>query len=220
MAMKSARDLPKIGYVYHYPQLDQPNDTFRLDIFISSIPTEQHFDVLRVNFDGRYAKGGIESFTVTHPWHYEKTVRVCAGVIRMEDRIGKKEEAFTFGGQLSIDNQKMQTICVLVSSAPILEISEATPLQQLYIEELKIILAQHRAANLKNHDYERRLSEIDPLELYLACLEELIQKFEQFPRKDEKYLKFLMFLHSQKHRLQAAGLYRTPVYKIDDLIDR
>ncbi|MBT3189898.1 MAG: hypothetical protein HN335_12960, partial [Anaerolineae bacterium] len=50
MNTKEENALPKIGYLYHYPQLDHPTDNFRLDIFVSSVPTEQHFDVQHVHF--------------------------------------------------------------------------------------------------------------------------------------------------------------------------
>lgn len=216
---KSESDLPKIGYLYHYPKLGHPTDTFRLDIFISSIPTEQHFDVLRAHLFVKTQRGEIERLSITHPWTYEKAARVCAGLVIMEDRKGKKEEAFTFGGQLKIDVKESQTVCVLVSSAPILEISGATPMHSLFIDEVEILLAERRAAFENYHEYETRLCSADPLSLYLACLEELIRKFEQFPHKDEKYLQFLVSLHSQEHRLDAAGLYKGPVATLGEIFE-
>jgi len=217
MAKKSVSTLPKIGYLYHYPRLDHPTDNFRLDIFISSIPTEQHFDVLRAHFFIKTQEGAMERITVTHPWIYEKSARVCAGVVVMDDRKGKKEEAFTFGGQLKIESQDLQTACILVSPAPLLEISGATPLNGLFIDELEILLAECRAAYPNHQEYETQLVKTDPFELYLACLIELIQKFEQFPYKDETYLQLLWFLHSQKYRLDSAGLSRDPAPKLEDI---
>ncbi|NOQ40202.1 MAG: hypothetical protein GQ562_07760 [Anaerolineales bacterium] len=217
MAKKQDSTLPKIGYLYHYPQLDHPTDKFRLDIFISSIPSEHHCDVLRAHFVVRTPEGTMDRFKVTQPWNHEKTARVCAGVVIMEDRKGKKEEAFTFGGQLRIESQDLQTVCILVSPAPILEISGATPLNELFIDELEILLAEHRAAYPNHHEYETQLSKTDPFELYLACLKELIRKFEQFPHKDGIYLQLLMFLHSQKYRLDAAGLSRDSDPKLENI---
>ena len=219
MAEKSESTLPKIGYLYHYPRLDHPTDNFRLDIFISSIPTEQHFDVLRAHFFVKHLKGKLEHLTISHPWNYEKTAHVCAGVVEMEDRKGKKEEAFTFGGKLKIESQDLQTVCTLVSPAPILEISEATPLNELLIDELEILLAERRASYPNHLEYETQLEKSDPFELYLACLNELIQKFEGFPHKDEIYLQLLWFLHSQKYRLEAAGLSRDSALKLEDIFN-
>ena len=174
MAEKPDRTLPKIGYLYHYPQLDLPTDNFRLDIFISSIPTKQHFDVLRARFFVKPLKGEIERLIITHPWNYGKTARVCAGVIEMEDRKGKKEEAFSFGGQLKIESQDLQTVCILVSPAPILEISGTSPMNGLFIDELEILLAEHRAAYPNYLEYETQLVKTNPYELYLSCSSEVI----------------------------------------------
>ncbi len=217
MAEKPDSTLPKIGYLYHYPQLDHPTDNFRLDIYISSIPTEQHFDVLRARFFVKHLKGEIERLTIAHPWNDEKTARVCAGVVEMEDRKGKKEEAFSFGGQLKIESQDLQTVCILVSPAPILEISGASPMNGLFIDELEILFAECRAAYPNHLEYETQLVKTNPFELYLACLNELIQKFERFPHKDKIYLQLLWFLHSQKYRLDAAGLSRDPAPKLEDI---
>jgi hypothetical protein len=194
---KSENNLPKIGYLYHNPKLVNPTGKYRLDIFISSIPTEQHFDVLHVTFFVKSSQGTIERLTITHPWNYE--------------------EAFTFGGQLKIDELEMQTVCVLVSSAPILKISGATSLRRLFIDELEIILAE-RQATYSNHDeYEAILIKTEPFELYLACLNELISKFEQFPQTESEYHQLLLFLHSQKYRLDAVGLSKDPAPNLDDL---
>ena len=153
MTEKSQRDLPKIGYLYHYPQPDHPTDKFRLDIFLSSTPTEQHFDVVQAHFSVKAATDAIAELKVTHPWTYEQKARVCVGLVVIEDRKGKKEEAFTFGGQLEIDGQVSQTVCKLVSTAPILEISRATPLHQFFIEEIEIILAEYRAKYVDRQVY-------------------------------------------------------------------
>ncbi len=217
MAKKPESTLPKIGYLYHYPQINHPTDIFRLDIFISSIPTEQHFDVMRARFYVKLLNGETEHLTIFHPWHNEKTAQVLAGVIIMEDRKGKKEEAFTFGGQLKIESQGLQTVCILVSPAPIYEISGATSLNRLFIDELEILFAEHRAANPNHNEYETQLVKTDPFELYLACLKELIRKFEEFPHKDDIHFKLLWFLYSQKYRLDAAGLSRDPAPILEDI---
>jgi len=217
MVKKIEDALPKIGYVYHYPKVDEPMDKFRLDIFISSIPTEQHFDVLRCHVFVKTRKGAIERLTVFHPWDYEREADVCAGVVIIEDRKGNKEEAFTFGGKIRIDEQEMQTICILTSPAPILEISGATPLHTLFIEELEIVLAKRQAAFSNHLEYETLLCKAEPFELYRACLLELTEEFENFPFKDEEYLELLMYLHSQEYRLNAAGLTNKPAPTLDEI---
>jgi hypothetical protein len=219
MVEKSERKLPKIGYLYHYPKLDHPTEKFRLDIFVSSVPTEQHFDVLRAHFFVKTAHESIARLTVTHPWNYEKSARVCAGVVIMEDRKGKKEEAFTFGGQLKIEGKEQQTVCNLVSPATILEISRATSKYGLFIDELEIILAEQQARYRDRQEYEKQLCGADPFRLYLACLRELIQKLESFQHKDENYQQLLIFLHSEEHRLEEAGLLEKPIPTLETIFE-
>jgi len=136
MTEQQNTNLPKIGYLFRFPKIDELGAEFRLDVYITSEPTEKHFDVFRMKLLAKPPDGHFENFHITHPWHYDKTAEVCAGVIVLEDRGGKKEEAFSFGGELTIDIKDSQTDCTLVSSAPILEISGATPLNGLFIEEV------------------------------------------------------------------------------------
>jgi hypothetical protein len=218
MTEKSETKAPNIGYLYHYPRLDHPTDNFSLDIYLSSAPTEQHFDVLRSHFFVANQEGEIERLSVTHPWTFDETAQVCAGLVEMEDWKGKKEEAFTFGGRLTIESQDTVTTCMLTSSAPILEISGATPLHALFIEEMEILFAKRKAAYHHHHEYETRLIEADPLKLYCACLEALFQKFEHLPHKDEKYSRFLVDLRMQKHRIEATELVKEPASALNDIL--
>jgi hypothetical protein len=218
MPNASVPDIPNIGYLYHYPRLDHPSDNFCLDIYLFSAPTEQHFDVLRSHFSVASQQGTIERLTVKHPWAFGQTFQVCGGLVEMEDWKGKKEEAFTFGGSLTIDSKEMVTTCSLASSAPILEISGATPLHALFIEEVEILLAERKAANLNPHEYEAHLIKANPLKLYRACLEALIDKFENFPHKDEQYLKFLVDLWIQKRRIAATALAKGPAPSLIEIL--
>jgi len=209
--------IPKIGYLYHYPNISHPNNKFRLDIYITAKPTEQHFDVLRTVFLAKTQSGEIVKLKVTHPWNHEKINKICAGFVVMEDRKGKKEEAFTFGGQLTIDRFDNQTVCVLMSPAPILEISGVTTIHKLFIDEVEILLARMSAKFVDYHNYEKHLINADPLTLYLSCLETLLEKFEHISNENDNYFQLLMYLHSQKHRLKAAGLFKTPPPTLDDI---
>ena len=220
MNTKEENALPKIGYLYHYPQLDHPTDNFRLDIFISSVPTEEHFDVQHVHFFIKTPQETVEKITVLHPWNYKKTAHVCAGKVIMEDRNKEKKEAFTFGGELQIENQVAQTSCVLVSTAPILDLGDATPQQIFFTDELEILFAERRAMYPDHRAYEMQLSKADPLKLYLASLKALIQKFEDFPHKDRKYRQFLAFLHSEKHRLYAARISVDTAPSLDQIFQK
>jgi len=200
------KGLPKIGYLFHYPQLDHPTDTFRLDIYLSSIPTEKHFDVKTASFIIQSEEEGFNNMTVSHPWGFENSAKVCAGLVVMTDRHGKKVEAFSFGGKLTIKSKENQTLCTLASHAPILELSSATPMHKLFVEEVEIALAKYRADFPVHTNFEKILCNENPFNLYLTCLTEITTKFESFSRNNDTYMDFLIYLRSEYHRLEAVGL--------------
>lgn len=218
MSEPSETVLPQIGYLYHYPRLEHPSDHFRLDIFIFPEPTEQHFDIERAQFLVSTKEGDIENLVVSHPWVFEKEAQVCTGLLQMKDRKGKKEEAYTFGGQLTVKTEDRLTNCTLVSSAPLLRISGATSQHALFIEEVEILMAERKALYSKSHEFDRKLILANPQDLYRACLEALIQKFKHFPHKDEEYLQFLDYLQMEKHRFQAARLTKGPAPNLVDIL--
>lgn len=217
MAQKNDIRLPKIGYLYHYPRIDHPTDIFRLDMYITSKPTHQHFDILRLRVGVQTETGTTEVLKITHPWIYKKAARVSAGVLVMEDRKGKKEEALSFGGQLTIENYDEQVFCKLVSTAPIMEINQATPLHMRFIEEIEIIFAENQAKYVNHEDYEIELNKADPIALYLACLDSLLKKYESKQHKTNIQFEFIAYLHTLSRRLEAAGLTRNPIPLISDI---
>lgn len=218
--MEQNQDLPEIGYLFYFPKFDEPGENFRLDVFVSSIPTEMHFDVQHVKYNVRNEHNITEHLTVSHPWTSIKSATVCPGTIIMEDRNGKKEEAFSFGGQLSIEEKEAQTICSLVSPAPILEISTANPMQKLFVEELGIIVAEKRAMFADEHAYRQKVCSVEPFALYQACLHALVEKFEALPKNDETNQRFLFFLHSHVRRMKAAGVFQGYFATLEDIFKK
>ena len=212
--------LPKIGYLYHYPSLDHPTDKFRLDVYISSIPTEKHFDVLHVFLNAESEYGGFERLRVTHPWEFQSSYHVCAGMIVLEDRKDKKEEAFCFGGHLTVKGNESLTECVLVSPAPIFEINNTNTMQDLLIVEVEMLLAEYRAEYANEDDFEIHLCAADPVDLYTACLRNLIEKFKHKTHKDDISLQFLSYLHKEEYRLHLAGLLKDPAPSLNEIFNK
>ena len=135
----------------------------------------------------------------------------------LEDRHGKKQEAFTFGGDLTVKSQEQQTICTLVSNAPIFDASAASPLNKLFIDEVEIILAKQRAKFSKHTDFEEILCKADPFTLYLACLYQMIPELEQYPHQDDTHRDLLNYLHTQVERLEAARMLTIPAVKLEKI---
>lgn len=191
-----------MGYCYYHDE-DTPG-AYRLDININEVPSGKHFDPFVVYLPVKDNQNRVERLAIRHPWTFEKTYQACMGLVEMVDGKGGKEEAYTFGGSLVIDTQGTRTTCVLESPAPILEISAANPTRMMFIEEIEILIAQRKAALLKeSRDYEVHLVNADPLDLYMACVKALVNKFENFSHKeDPNLLKFINLLHDEEKRLK------------------
>lgn len=217
MGNEADSKLPNIGYLYHYPSLDHPTDKFRLDVYISSIPTEKHFDVLHVILNVESQYGGLERLKISHPWKLQSPYRVCPGMVILEDRKDKKYEAFCFGGQLTINVKDMLTECILLSSAPILEIDENLPMKVKFIEKVEILLAEYRADYSNDKDYEFHLCAAAPFDIYSACLKNILDEVKSKTHQDDINLQFLDYLHKEEYRLSTAGLLKDTVPSLDEI---
>ncbi len=182
-----------LGYSFHPPADAHDIGHPQLDAVIRPTPSGEHFDpesfacLVAANAD-------TTQLHVVHPWTQETTYRACAGEIVIEDARHEQVKAFTFGGTLQIDSDVRRTICRLISSAPLLAHSKQTlSLEELLIEEVAILFAQRRAAQ-DDDAFERKLAAVDPPQLYHACLNELNEKFTNFPATDDAHRRLKKFL--------------------------
>ncbi len=197
---------PEYGYWYSPPQSEGAPAGNRLEIILLAKPTGQHFDPHIVSL---LANTGdvVETVRFHHPWGYGDEYQVCAGRIEMLDWAGKVEEAFTFGGRFSLEEHDDWTRGILESPVPILAISEVDPIKRLWIEEVEILLAERRAAFEGDPDqFERRLAEVKPFDLYLACLDAIGRKFKAMHHLQEpQMLELLQLIRAEKRRLEDQG---------------
>lgn len=211
---------PKFGYWFSPPESSRAPGGSRLDIYINEKPTEHHFDPEKTHLWVISRENSPESLTIRHPWEFALSYQALAGTIEIIDRYGKKEEAVTFGGSLRIETQETFTICTLESTAPILEISSADPFSMHFIQEIEVLLAERRAELLSTqHAYEQRLMNADPFNLYLACLNTLIEKYEHSHHKERSQInEFLIILRAESNRLKDDGLTPHHMSSLEDIL--
>lgn len=197
----------------------------RLDVDLIDVPTFRHYDpeyldipVARNTSAGQTPR--VEVLKIYHPWTLKGEYKVCAGPVVLTDRVGKEVEAFTFGGDLRIQLEENYTTCSHESPAPILEIKKGDDIPRILAEEMEIILAERRAAWIPNEeDYERRLVKADPLDLYIACLDFLREKYEKNSRKELPHTHHsLKFIHEEIDVLRKLGVWPFLVPRIDKLL--
>lgn len=209
----------KFGYWFYPPDSHHAPGGNRLKIIIKEIPTNQHFDPLIICLPIK-SRGGIETLKIHHPWLFEKTYQACMGVVEMIDRKGKKEEAFTFGGNLTIHSKDKFTLLILESPAPIIDINAADQAKMLFVEEVEILLAERRAALLENKNaYESHLAYVNPLNLYVTCVHTLIEKYEHMDHKENpEIMGFLNYIHAEFKRLKDEELAPLIIPSIEELL--
>ncbi len=197
----------EFGYWFSSPESSHAPGGNRLDMFISELPNNQFFNLKKFRLPVK-SEEGIETLRIQHPWPYKHNYHACAGRVELVDRNNREEEAYIFGGDLSIYTHDSLTECTLISSAPILYEYTADRMKMMFVEEIEILLAERRAALSTNPtDYERHLAHADPLILYVACVNALTEKFEHMPHKEDlQILHFLNFIHAESNRLDDENL--------------
>ena len=198
MTLSQRHDL---GYIFSSSKYFKDFGHSRVDIMLCPTPTNKHFDPQRVYFMISN-EDEIEHLVVTYKGHQLNKYRVVAGLVRIQDRKGKVVFAFTFGGELQIKKEEQEKICTLLSPAPILQFVKPTTIR--FAEEVEILLAE-RFAEWESipHEFETRLATVEPLALYAACLEYLIDKYKSPIQEDSMDLKH--YLQVKLHALHSEN---------------
>ncbi|MGA9532562.1 MAG: hypothetical protein WBR18_07585 [Anaerolineales bacterium] len=199
------------GYVFHSRSYPHAPGHPQLDVFLREEPTLRHFDPetvrLRVQTRATVGAGAPEDLIVHHPWTAYPSYTVYPGRIRLRDRFGKRQEAFAFGGSMTIQSGDDVTTCSITSPAPILELFSNRRLSDLLASEVEILWAEERAhAGVDRTTFENWLDEMDPSDLYAACLESLHRRFGASHHKELPHIQGLLsFVRDEIEALQQQG---------------
>ena len=89
-------------------------------------------------------------------------------------------------------------------------------MQDLFIVELEILLAEYQAEISDEIEYEKRLCAADPIDLYYACLIKIIEIYKHRTYKNAINMQLLNYLRQEKCRLEKAGLVKEKTPGLDD----
>jgi hypothetical protein len=111
-----------------------------------------------------------------------RTCHVCPGSVILQGWSDKRLEFCTFGGTLETATFLDETLCSLRSVAPILPINRTASgiLDKLAFEAKAILDKQAAQWGRGDRNIVRRLCTIDPLQLYLATLQSMLNRFSQY----------------------------------------
>jgi hypothetical protein len=211
-------NMKDLGYVFYpHRRVSEPGYP-RLDVFLRHVPTEHHFDPLKVRLRVVDNELGVLTLTVDHHWENSKDYLVCAGPFYLVDRNDKRLDGFTFGGQIHIEPGSDYALVSLRSAAPIL-FAEENATENLLLEETEILLAERQASRENTHKlFEQHLIEADPLELYHAMLVAIAENYRhRSPTGNEQVLKLTHMLRLEIEAV-AEILSDLPQRTIEELL--
>lgn len=164
------------------------------------------------------SEGAAEMVTLSHSCCFTKQ-HICVGNIALQLWTDERVVAFTFGGDLQVQQHKDKTLISLTSSAPILLLNKFNRISTILANEAAILIAEIRAEELPDLSvYINKITCIDPLELYCACLKSLKVKFTQsFRPITPSLVTFSRFLTTEIDSLHVANLWPNRVTDLFEL---
>ncbi|BCX03381.1 MAG: hypothetical protein KatS3mg053_1319 [Candidatus Roseilinea sp.] len=195
----------ELGY-YLYPAARAGDPGYpRLDVNIFAAPTHRHYDTRVLHLPVAHF-GSVRQMDIRHPWHVAH-YRVCAGRITLRDFVDKPVVFFSFGGNAAVEVRPDRTHCTITSDAPILHLIEEEDAATLLGEEFEALLARRRGAWAGRQDqYESRLVKVEPVALYLACLNALRHALDEHAHSaDDGRTAVRHILHDAIHAMEESG---------------
>jgi hypothetical protein len=157
------------------------------------------------------------------PRHEANQLRVAAGRFSLHAHNGSIIEVFSFGGEVEIIRHDDYSNCRLTSPAPIFNIRDAP--QQLggglLINELAALVAKRRAAWASNDTgFTRRLSQVDPFQLFVVALTTLEANTHQVPTsaRGQKYREVVNAVNRAIRIVKETGEWPASIPSIEDVL--
>jgi hypothetical protein len=212
------------GYRFHpslySPALGHP----RVDIYLTSEPVGRFFDTYQVSFPVSQA-GDIKELKIEHPWEEwmgGHEAKVVAGRFHLREKDADAHVGFSLGGEISIQNLGEATLCTLISSAPIFNLSDDPDSLSVGItNEIEGLLARREAAWGENGSgYTQKLAEADPLSLFIVIIHTLEQEIQNLPAavRSHGYQSIVHRLKQARQTLEEAALWPEQIPDIQEIL--
>ena len=177
---------PEDGLIFIPSRYDPPLGHAGFEVRLRDAAGDRFFDARRVLLPIEQA-GTLRRLTVEHPYRLGEEIRFISGRIRLEAFDGDAIEIVTFGGQAHVTVESHQTIVRVESAAPFLPLSDDPESPFVVLEsELEAALAQSRAGwGRDEYRHLDRLSEVEPMTLFVAAVATLDERLTLLARADE-----------------------------------
>jgi hypothetical protein len=193
----------------------------RLLVAIREFPTEMHFDPESIQARLGDTGESVNWTTIRLRYPVYGVKQVGLGRLIIADRVDKRVEFFTFGGELDATYGHEQAVYEVRSSAPILEITEdlqSFPDQLAF--ETEVIVAEAQARWRGNDQaFARRLAHLEPGHCYLSALRSILDHYTRIPSLREAFHLFHASLLKEREALEEAGVWREAIPRLEVLLE-
>jgi hypothetical protein len=191
-----------------------------LVVGIRGQPTHRHYDPewlllrLRDQTDHNWT-----TLKLSPPIASERQVMV--GRVTLGDRNNKRIEFYTFGATLETSYDLHWAVYVLRSLAPVLKITGSAHdvADQLATATDELIGRWQAKVGLKGESVIALLGRLSPEQLYLLCLQSLLQRYERLSALGDSYLRTYHMLVNEQQWFTARGQWQ-PVVGIGELFSQ
>lgn len=173
----------------------------KLKVSLRDEPGQGYFSPEYLRVSTLNEADNLEHLTIYHPWEDTETYQIGLDRIVLRDNKGRTIEAFTFGGTLHIVDKGAYTVCVLASTAPILELVEEFSITNLLAIETESTIAEYRDQQDSAH-FERWMTQADPLKLYAASINAIEQKLLDLAEPDVTQVQLLRLVSAEIQSLR------------------
>ncbi len=218
-----ANSLPKnVGFQYRNPSDFKKPVQAELDIHLYAKSLPVFFATKAARFLIHSKDHLVYHLTVTHPWESYSHYRLLPGRITLADHSGNLVEAYSLGGEISIEARDDLTTCVVSSPAPVFDL--ATPLsdEALLITQLEALIAMQRATwGRDDTGFEEKLVSIKPEDLFAAMLVDVEVCLAKDPLSEQdksSHRQALMYLHQARRQMKEGHIWPAKPPTLADLL--
>jgi hypothetical protein len=149
-----------------------------ISVAIRARPTHRHYDPETIILC-LLNQGSVERTQLGLLSRNPAVRRVCPGRVALQDRFQKRTDFYTYGAELFTISGKDETIYRFESNAPILWLNENEDSFPGHLEAQTGALLAGIRTQWRRQDalFARQLAEVEPMDLYLATLRSIDERY-------------------------------------------
>jgi hypothetical protein len=190
-----------------------------ISVAVRATPTHRHYDPETITLF-LLNQGDVERTQLGIRSRSTMVRCVCPGRVTLRDRHQKRTDFYTYGAKLSTVSGQNETIFRFVSNAPVLWLGEAGDSFPMHLDaQTEAILAGiHTQWRRQDDLFARRLAEVEPMDLYLATLRSIEERYVRYPVLQVSFNYFYGRLRREILWQQATGHFQVDGPRLETLL--